>query len=72
MPPAFVLSQDQTLMFNPETIPSELGTDPTRAFKRYARCCLAEAKPHRFMRKRSTTRAAARASLPLSNNVNQR
>jgi hypothetical protein len=23
-------------MFNPETIPSELGTDPTRAFKRYA------------------------------------
>jgi hypothetical protein len=33
MPPAFVLSQDQTLMFNPETIPSELGTDPTRAVK---------------------------------------
>ena len=34
-------------MFNPETIPSKLGTDPTRAFKRYARCCLAEAKHHR-------------------------
>ena len=34
-------------MFNPETIPSKPGTDPTRAFKRYARCYLAEAKRHR-------------------------
>ena len=27
--------------------------------------------PHRFLRKRPTTRAAARASLPTPNNVNQ-
>src|SRR4051794_18565899 len=30
MPPAFVLSQDQTLMFNPNLSPAQ-GTDPIRA-----------------------------------------
>ena len=55
MPPAFVLSQDQTLMFNPDSIPSTLGTDPTRAFKRQHPIQPGRSRVHRFMRKRSTT-----------------
>ena len=93
MPPAFVLSQDQTLMFNPDiqprhpatqqnyqtaTQPDQISTGPPPAQRSEPKKGLTTLTPDRHSfsatpapRERTTTLAAARASLPLTNNVNQ-
>src|SRR5438067_2661611 len=77
MPPAFVLSQDQTLMFNPKPTP-RTGDGSNKGLHNANTRCKPNPQPHSQrpsrtspLRKRPTTRAAARASLPITNNANQ-
>jgi hypothetical protein len=73
MPPAFVLSQDQTLKFipGPSVLTCTRGAIAPRNADPGGQTQYQGLQNARKMRKRPATRAAARASLPIFHNLNQ-